>query len=234
VVEVADTPLLTGGTTSCFRADDGSFAVEQPVGKGTLVALAGPDIWTNRLLADQDNGLLAADLLVASPGSKVAWLGVTRPDVARLGSGHATLWSLLGGRIRQMLVGLAVAMGVVAAWRARRLGRPVIEAQPVAIPGSALVAAKGRLLGGGHMTEHAAQILRADLARSLGETLHLPASSSAPTLAELASWRTGRQPEEILDLLSGPLPASDAELVELARQIDALEQEIDRHEVAHA
>ena len=56
---------------------------------------------------------------------------------------------------------------VFALWRARRLGRPVAEVQPVEIAGSELVVAVGNLLQKSGRPETAAERLRSDLHHDL-------------------------------------------------------------------
>ena len=68
------------------------------------------------------------------------------PGRWRRGGGERTLVDLVSAGVTRALAQLALAFAVYALWRARRLGRPVAEPQPVAVAGSELVAAVGNLL----------------------------------------------------------------------------------------
>src|SRR6266581_6954843 len=72
-------------------------------------------------------------------------------------------------RVRLAMWQLVVAFAVLVLWRARRLGRPVAEAQPVQIPGSELVVAVGNLLQRARGRGQAAGLLTDDLRRTLAE-----------------------------------------------------------------
>ena len=82
---------------------------------------------------------------------------------------------------------LAVAFGVLVLWRSRRLGRPVLEPQPVQLAGSELVVAVGELLQRAKGREQAASVLRDDLRRWLAERLGLPPATPAEVVAEAAA-----------------------------------------------
>ncbi|MBW3601763.1 MAG: DUF4350 domain-containing protein, partial [Actinobacteria bacterium] len=154
----------------CFPSGDGHWLVAARRGRGTVVALGGPGVWTNAALGAADNAVLAAALLHPAAGA----LALVRGRAP--GAGDTTLADLLPRPVGLALAQLALAFAVVVAWRARRLGRPVSEPQAVELAGSALVVAVGNLLRRGRNAGHAARLLRADLRRSLGERLGLPST----------------------------------------------------------
>jgi hypothetical protein len=205
------------GSTGCFARNDGSWLVVSGYGDGVVVALGGPEVLTNALLGSADHGLLAAALLAPEPGTRVAFLRPPRP-----GEGDASLADLLDPRVVAALWQLLVAFGVVVAWRARRLGRPLEEHQPVEIPGSELVVAVGNLLQQTRAAHRAASLLRADAHRFVAERLGLPSSIGAQRLAEVAAQRTGVEEGEARRVLAGPLPVDEDGLVELARAAERL------------
>ncbi|MHB1534543.1 MAG: DUF4350 domain-containing protein, partial [Acidimicrobiales bacterium] len=227
-IDTAGASLLAPGPgqRACFVVAGGAaYALESALGRGSVVALASPQLWTNAELAREDNSVLAADLLVSGGGATVAWM-VGPPTGA---SGPPTsLAALLPGRVKELLVGLLVAFVALALWRANRLGRPVVEELPVVIPGSQLVDAVGRRLGWDRQVGHAAELLRADAVRRLGLALGQPDLGPA-ALATILSARTGKDRTTLMASLSGPPPAGEAELMDLASALDALLEE-----VAHA
>jgi hypothetical protein len=214
------------GATGCFNAAGaGAFLVVEPLGAGELVLLGGPDLWTNANLGHDDNSVLAANLLAPRPGGPpVQW--IVGP---RVGGGHQSLAQLIPMRVKEGLIELGVALVLLALWRARRLGRPVIETPLVELPGSELVVAVGNLLHQGGRVDDAGGILRATLRRGIGEQLGVPPNAPPEAVAEVVAARTGLDRNLVLATVSGPLPTTEAELVALAGHADTI-----RQEMAHA
>jgi hypothetical protein len=211
------------GATGCFFASDaGAFLVVQPLGAGELVLLGGPDLWTNAELAKDDNSVLAANLLAPTATSpRVQWIvGL------RAGGGHQSLLQLMPPRVKEGLVQLLVALVVLALWRARRLGRPVIETPVVELPGSELVVAVGNLLQQGGRYDDAAGILRATLHRGIVDQLGVSPVAPPDVVATVVAARTGLDRDMILATVAGPPPTADGELVALAGNADRIRQEI--------
>jgi hypothetical protein len=210
-----------GADATCFDDGGAFFAVERTVGTGTVVSIAGPDLWTNASLGTDDNSVLAANLLVPQPGDAVAWLN--GPVV---GGGHQSLVQLLPARVDEMLIGGAIALVVLAAWRARRLGRPVPEGLPVVIPGSELVGAVSRLLSRNDQRQHAAELLRRQLGHEVVLRTGVSPSTPPEAVARVVADRTGRDPAAVRATMYGSAPADDGELVELARAVEEIRQEV--------
>ncbi|MDQ6839310.1 MAG: DUF4350 domain-containing protein [Actinomycetota bacterium] len=210
-----------GATGSCFKGDGGFFAIERSVGRGTVVSLASPALWTNAHLGDDDNSVLAADLLVPQPGNTLVWL--SGPIV---GGGHQSLIHLIPARVDEMLIGGIIAFGVACTWRARRLGRPVPEEVPVAIPGSELVGAVSRLLARNDQRRYAAELIRDELRGDVVVRMAVTPSMAPDVVAGLVAERTGRDPAAVAATMYGSAPADDGELVDLARTVEEIRQEI--------
>jgi hypothetical protein len=209
------------GAVGCFRQDDAAFAVLTGRGEGTVVALASPAVLVNDALGRADHALLAVALLAPGPGARVTVLRPPRP-----GEGRDTLADLVSPRVWAALAQVAVGFLVLAAWRARRLGRPVAEPLPVPVEGSELVLAVGRLLQAGRGRARAAELLRADLARRLAARAHLPAGLPPAALADAVAARTGMPIDRLRDVLAGPAPADEAALVALAQRIESVYEEV--------
>jgi hypothetical protein len=128
--------------------------------------------------------------------------------------------------VKQALLQLGVAFVLYALWRARRLGRPITEPQPVQIAGSELVVAVGRLQESAHHRDAAADVLRHDLRRALAARLGLPPDAPAEVLADGAASRSGADRNAVLAALSDQPLADDGQLVATADQIDAVRQEV--------
>jgi len=190
-------------------------------GRGTIVAVGGPGAFTNARLGREDNAVLAAALLAPRRGERVVVIGPRPP-----GTGTRTLTDLIAPRVRLALAQLALAFVVVVAWRARRLGRPVVESQPVELAGSELVVAVGHLMQRARGSARAAEILRYDLRRTLAVRLGLPADAAAPQVADAAAAWSGIKAERVRDVLEGGAPSDEAALVRLAQSVVSVREEV--------
>jgi Domain of unknown function (DUF4350) len=212
-----------GGARGCFPRNEGAWLLVQPVGAGTVVRLGGASVLVNRELGEADNAVLLASLLVPVEGTTVQ---VFRPPLP--GGGGAGLEDLIAPRVRSALWQLVVAFALLALWRARRLGRPVTEPQPVQLAGSELVVAVGNLLQRAKGRGQAAGLLADDLRRTLAERLGLPPSAPADQVADAVAGRTGMPRERVLGTLTPTTPRDEAELVALSQAIDTVRREVIR------
>jgi hypothetical protein len=213
---VIETPDAGAG---CFPRGEGHWLVVEPLGDGALVALGGPGAFTNAVLGDADNAMLAAALLLGDPNPRVH---LQQPPLP--GSGDAGLLDLIPDRVIEALVQLLAAFLVFALWRSRRLGRPVEEVLPVALPGSELTLAFGNLMQSSGARQQAADLLRHDLAHALAERFGLPAAAPPDTLAQAAA-RAGADRERVLRVLTAPAPTDEAGLLAYAAAVDAVRAE---------
>jgi len=212
-------------TQGCFRQGDAqgdsAWMVVQPLGAGTVVRLGGADALVNAHLGEADNGLLVASLLAPSAGTSVTVLQPPLP-----GGGRRGLTDLIAPRVKLALWQLVIAFAVLVLWRARRLGQPVGEPQPVRLPGSELVVAVGNLLQRARKRRQAADLLAADLRRTIGERLGVPASAPPEQLAATVAARTGMLPERVLAVITPAPPHDEAALVALGQAVDSIRREV--------
>jgi hypothetical protein len=213
------------GSSSCFADASGAFVVDTPRGRGHIVSVGTPDVFTNAVLDQSDNAGLAVALMAPVPGHRVDVLyGMSAHGSPVAGQGD--LGSLVPTGVKLGLVELVLAFGLYAWWRGRRLGKPVIEHQPVQIAGSELVSAHGNLLQQTREPDRAARVLRRDLRRRLGDRLGIGPDAPPQTVAEVTASRTG-VPREQIDRAVTDLPVrSEEELLALARDIDAIRTEV--------
>jgi Domain of unknown function (DUF4350) len=206
----------------CFRRGDGAWLVVQPSGLGNLVRLGGSSALVNRELGKADNAVVIVSLLAPKAGTRAV---VLRPPPP--GGGSRSLTDLIAPRVKLFGWQLVVAFVLLALWRARRLGRPVREPQPVQLEGSELVVAVGHLLQRARGRGQAAGLLSDDLRRLLAERLGLPASAPPEQVAEAAAARSGIPVERLRTALAPTTPPRDeAELVALAYAVDAVRREV--------
>ncbi len=156
-VEQLDAPSFgtfeVGSAEGCFGVDGLAYLVREPVGDGEIIALGGAAPFTNELLGEADNSVLAVRLLGPDLGPNVgAEDDVDPPDIAVIYDPSATvvaggesLLSLIPNHVRWLGWQLLAAFGVFVFWKARRFGRVVDEPQPVELPGSLLVLSSGEL-----------------------------------------------------------------------------------------
>jgi hypothetical protein len=214
---------VPGGARACFPRNDGAWLLVQPVGGGNVVRLGGASALVNEELGEADNAVLLASLLVPVEGTTVQVLQPPLP-----GEGNAGLGDLIAPRVRLALWQLVVAFVLLALWRARRLGRPVVEPQPVQLPGAELVMAVGNLLQRARGRGQAAGLLTDDLRRSLAERLGLPSSAPPDLVADTVAARTEIPRERVLRTLTPTTPRDEAELVALSQAIDSVRREVTR------
>jgi hypothetical protein len=212
-----------GGVRACFPRNNGAWLLIQPLGSGTVVRLGGASVLVNQELGEADNAVLLASLLVPVEGTSVQVLQPPLP-----GGGNAGLGDLIAPRVRLALWQLVVAFVLLALWRARRLGRPVPEPQPVQLPGAELVVAVGNLLQRAKGRGQAAGLLTDDLRRSMAERLGLPPSAPADLVADTVAARTGIPRERVLRTLTQTAPRDESELVALSQAVDTIRREVTR------
>ena len=219
-VGVSSSYEVPPAAVGCFGASGGTaFLVSRPEGDGTVVSLGGPDVLTNELLDQADNAVLAAALL-AGEGRRTAFVRPALP-----GGGERGLVDLVDTPVRAALAQLLVAFVVLVAWRARRLGRPIEEPQPVSIAGSELTRAVGRLLASNRRPDRAAAILRDRARRDLSGPLGLPLEAALDTVVTTVAARTTLSTDEVRRAVAGPVH-SDDELVETAALLARIREEI--------
>nr|MBA2730737.1 DUF4350 domain-containing protein [Euzebyaceae bacterium] len=207
------------GAVGCYPRAGGSWLIATPSGTGTEIVLGGAAALTNGVIGSADNAVLAMALLAPEDGTRVAVVGPDlRTDAA--GNDGQGLLDLLSRSVRLALLQLGIAFLVVVAWRARRLGRPVGEAQQVQLEGSELVTAVGNLLQQTRARRRASQLLRDDLRQGLVQRLGLARDASAEQIGGAASDRTTLPADDVVAALTGPVEPDDAQLVALAQRVE--------------
>lgn len=215
-------------TTLCFPGGSpgtGSYAVIQ--GARRTTAIADPAVLTNKHLAQEGNAALTLRALGRHP--HLTWYVPTLGDTSTgtnpgLEPGADALPPWLGPVLAQ----LAVLVGVIAWWRARRLGRLVTEPLPVTVPASETTHGRGRLYRRARARGHAAAALRAGAAARMAVRLGLPRSAGATAVIDGVAHATHRTAADVAALIYGPPPSDDANLLRLAGQLDKLESEVRR------
>lgn len=144
------------------------------------------------------------------------------PDDPPPRSGPNPLWKAFPAWFWAMLAQLALAAVAVALWRARRLGPPVTEPLPVTVRAAETVFGRGRLYRRAKDPGATLAMLRRSALRRLATRLEPPAGAGPDEIAALIAGHSGWPIDEVNDLLHGPDPDRDADLVRLARRLEAL------------
>jgi hypothetical protein len=216
------------GAASCVDNGSGdAYIVATGRGEGTVVAVGGAGMMVNDALAEGENAPVVSALVAPEEGTRL--LVLEPGPLAGSSTGRRSLRELIPAGVWRAILQLAVAFVVYAVWRSRRLGRPVPEPAPSPIAGSELVAAVGTLLDRSRSPGHAADLLRRDLRRFLGDHLGVPPDTPADVLATLAAERTRIDPAALQAALGGPPVTDDQQLAALAATIDRIRQEVLTH-----
>ncbi len=228
-----------GSDAACFGDEGGSYVVMRSVGGGAIIAVGGAAAFTNSELDTADNAVLAVALMVPDPEGSIGVLrrSLRAPLTAdtpatgpgqrdrRVGDGSRGLFDLMPDYLRWVALDLAVAWLVYAMAKARRLGSPIIEPQPVAIAGNELVRARGRLLRKVDNSTTVGSLIagfRLELERGLGASPGI----SDERLAELAASRSTIDAVAVLDALRARTVNDDRGLVELANRLDRIRNDV--------
>jgi hypothetical protein len=189
-----------------------------------LVLLGSGKVLSNQRLGDEGDAELGLQLL--GQGRTVRWL-VPDPDRAVEGERKLTgLGELLPAWVHAAENWLLVVVVVAVGWRGRRLGRVVPEPLPVVVRAAETVEGRGRLYRAAGARDSAAEALRSGTRDRVRRRLGAGTHPAPEALVELVTRRTGRTATDVHALLYGPPPADDSALVRLARDLDALIQEV--------
>ncbi len=235
-IDVAGVDPRNGGTlyapdpgdSSCIDNGSGdAYIVASDRGDGTVVAIGGAGMMVNAALAEGENAPVVSALVAPQVGTRL--LVLEPGPLAGTSTGRRTLSELIPAGVWRAILQLGVAFVIYAAWRSRRLGRPVPEPAPSPIAGSELVAAVGTLLDRSRSPGHAAELLRRDLRRFLGDHLGVPPDAPADVVATVAAERTGATEADLRAALGGAPVTDDQDLAALAATIDRIRQEVLAH-----
>ena len=211
---IADDMALT-------RCYDGAV-VRYRNGDQTITVAGSADFMTNSGLLQEGNAALAMNLAGARP--RLIWYAPQRFEGENTGA--ATIFDLIPDRVGWIVWQLWLAVGLVAVWRARRLGPLDTENLPVVVRASETVEGRGRLYRSRRARDRAAAALRTAALQRLGPRLGLGAHNPPVTVAVAVAARTGGDPVAVQHILFGPAPLTDDDLMALAHALDDLERRI--------
>ncbi|MGV0815371.1 DUF4350 domain-containing protein [Mycolicibacterium boenickei] len=208
-----DVPLTLcyGGALARYHDDDRTVTV---IGTG--------DFMTNSRLLKEGNAALAMNLAGAAP--RMIWYAPQHFEAST--AGDSSLSDLMPSQVRWIVLQLCLVVALLALSQARRLGPLVAESLPVVVRASETVEGRGRLYRSRRARDRAAEALRAATLGRLLPRLGLTAGAAPPAVAAAVAARCGTAANSAGHLLFGPPPATDAELVHLAHQLDDIERQV--------
>jgi hypothetical protein len=161
------------GRPTTGRPTTGRPTTGRPAGRRTITLLGSGAPLTNQDLAARGDAALALDLL--SGNSRIVWLVPTLPLAgAPPSGGPQSLFSLIPWPAYLVTIQLAIAVGLAALWRMRRLGPLVTEPLPVVVRASETVEGHGRLYRSRRSRDRAAAVLREAALDRITTRLALP------------------------------------------------------------
>jgi hypothetical protein len=205
-------------STGCYAASGDATLLRLPERGATL--LGDGALLTNDRLDERGNAALALGLLGEREGG-VVWL-VPRPGRV-VPEGEPTLGELIPDGLLLGALQLLVAAGVLALWRARRLGRVVEEPIPVVVRAAEAVEGRSRLYRAAGARGSAGEAVRVATRERLVRRVGLASGADRHSLVTVVAERTGRAPSAVDVLLYGGAPADDAALVRLVADLRTLE-----------
>ncbi|MFF2077701.1 DUF4350 domain-containing protein [Kitasatospora sp. NPDC058162] len=222
--------LYTSGSRGdgCYSHSHGYPLVSTPSGGGDVIVVGSGQFLQNGHLAEDGNASLALGLLGSQP--RLTWHLPDYSAPVAEGTQRKSFDDYIPAGWHWAFYQLAVAAGLAALWRGRRLGPVVSENLPVVVRAAETTEGRARLYRRAKAHGRAAEALRRATAHRLAPALGLPVQAGGPEPEALCAAVAGRLPErpagDVRALLYGPPPTDDAALLRLADDLDALERQV--------
>lgn len=204
--------------TSCYEG----ALIRYRDGGRTITVVGSSDFLTNGGLLQEGNAALAMNLAGDRP--RVVWYAPHRIEGET--SSPSSLLDLVPDNVTWIVWQLCLVVLLVALWKARRIGPLVAEELPVVVRASETVEGRGRLYQSRRARDRAADALRTATLNRLLPRLGLGAGAPAPVVASTVAQRSGVDAGFVSYHLFGPPPATDADLLQLARVLDDIERQV--------
>jgi hypothetical protein len=221
------TYILPSRATGCYPVDGHPSVVRYTTADRTITVLGSGLPLSNGWLAVGGNAALALNLLNAHHA--IVWLTpepvVAKPPPAATSGNHPGP-ALIPHAAWLVVLQLFVAVALTALWRVRRFGPLISERLPVLVRASETVEGHARLYQSRRARGRAAKALRDDMLGRIQPALGLVMGAPADAVADGIASRSRRSRQDILAIVYGPAPATDADLVRLAADLDELEREV--------
>jgi hypothetical protein len=204
--------------TSCY---DGVLIRYRDGGR-IVTAVGNTDFMTNGGLLQAGNAALAMNLAGARP--RVIWYAPHRVEGET--SSATSLSDLFPDSVIWVFWQLWLVVLLVAVWKGRRPGPLVAEQLPVVVRASETVEGRGRLYRSRRARDRAAEALRTATLQRLLPRLGLGPQAPAQAVVATVARRSGADARFVSYHLFGPPPATDNDLLQLARALDEIERQV--------
>jgi hypothetical protein len=204
--------------SSCY----GGVLVRYRSGERVVTAVGSTDFMTNGGLLRAGNAALAMNLAGQQP--RLVWYAPQHIEGRSRGS--AKIVDLIPANVTWIVVQLWLTVILIALWKGRRIGPLVAEDLPVVVRASETVEGRGRLYRSRGARDRAAQALRAGVLQRVLPRLGLSVDAPATAVAIAVARRSRSDPDSLRHILFGPPPATDADLIQLARALDDIERQV--------
>jgi hypothetical protein len=204
--------------TSCY----GGVLIRFRDGGRTVTAVGSTDFMTNGGLLEAGNAALAMNLAGDRP--RVIWYAPHRVEGEN--SAPTSLFDMIPENVTWIVWQLCLVVLLVALWKGRRPGPLVAEQLPVVVRASETVEGRGRLYRSRRARDRAAAALRTATVQRLLPRLGLGPGAAAPAVVETVARRSGADAGFVSYHLYGPPPATDDDLLQLARALDEIERQV--------
>uniref|UniRef100_UPI002B27BA86 DUF4350 domain-containing protein n=1 Tax=Nocardioides sp. TaxID=35761 RepID=UPI002B27BA86 len=207
----------------CF---DDVLVSEASIGGSGLTLLGAGELLSNDQVLRGDNAAIALRLLGGR--ERLVWYVASTAD--QVADDGVSISSLLPRWLYPSLGLLLAGAVLLVLWRARRLGPLATEPLPVVVKAIETTRSRGRLYLKSGDRAHAANALRSATRQRLTEHLRLGTDAEPPAVLSGVARHLGRPESDLAPLIgaSAPVPGSDRDLIVLANDLAALEEEVRR------
>ncbi|TVS77829.1 DUF4350 domain-containing protein [Mycobacterium helveticum] len=203
--------------TSCY----GGMLIRYRDRGRTVTAVGSTDFMTNSGLPQAGNAALAMNLAGDRP--RLIWYAPQHIEGEN--SSTTSLFGLIPPSATWLVWQLLLVVALVAFWKGRRPGPLVAEQLPVVVRASETVEGRARLYRSHRARDRAAAALRAATLQRLLPRLGLGAGAGPPAVVAAVARRSGADAGLVAYRLYGPPPATDDDLLQLARALDDIERQ---------
>lgn len=214
---------LYKGAQTCFAPAAGTAGHLAFNGTGDIVALGNPGIMINQNLANRGNAALVFRLLGSKP--HLLWYTVSLKDIP-VAEQAPSLAELTPKWIFPAASWLLLVAVLGMLWKGRRNGPLVAEPLPVIVKASETLTGRARLYQDARAVGTASHTLRHATLTRLARALRLGAAADPAAVVEAAATATGRPHQQVHALLLGEAPQTEREMLSMAVELTALEEEV--------
>ncbi|ALV46044.1 hypothetical protein MB46_11660 [Arthrobacter alpinus] len=214
---------LYKGAQTCFIAGSGTAGQLAFNSTGEVAALGNPGVVINQNLANQGNAALVFRLLGSKPN--LLWYTVSVKDIP-VAEKAPSLAELTPDWIFPASSWLLLTAVLGMLWKGRRNGPLVTEPLPVIVRASETLTGRARLYQDARAVGTASRTLRRATLTRLARALRLGVTADPAAVVDATAAATGRSQLHVHDLLLGPEPRTEQEMLSMAVALTALEEEV--------